>query len=192
MVIDETTDIANSSGPEHSVSDCTIRQGDALAVLRTLRAEKAKSMTRNRRTVWVIATEPYSEAPCHLPDALIGSCIMAGTSQRGRCPRCSTPWRKVFLETSGGRSIEYHRKRGSADSQTRTRKMPASVRARPQAGEPHDNPFPGAQDSGFGRRTALMMTTRFPEPSVGAAPPAWWRSVSVDSSSASSPTQATS
>ena len=48
---------------------------------------------RNKRTVWTVATKPYSEAHfATFPPALIEPCILAGTSERGVCPECGMPW----------------------------------------------------------------------------------------------------
>ncbi|QXM18675.1 adenine-specific methyltransferase [Methanoculleus virus Blf4] len=51
---------------------------------------------RNRRTVWEIATQPMPEAHfATFPEALVEPCIKAGTSERGACPVCGAPWRRV-------------------------------------------------------------------------------------------------
>jgi len=51
---------------------------------------------RNRRTVWTIATEPYSGAHfATYPTALVEPCIKAGTSEKGACPKCGKPWERV-------------------------------------------------------------------------------------------------
>ncbi len=51
---------------------------------------------RNRRTVWHIATAPYSGAHfATYPPALVEPCIKAGTSERGVCPECGAPWERV-------------------------------------------------------------------------------------------------
>ncbi len=51
---------------------------------------------RNRRTVWEIPTQPTPEAHfATFPDALVEPCIKAGTSERGACPECGAPWRRV-------------------------------------------------------------------------------------------------
>ncbi len=48
---------------------------------------------RNKRTVWTVATKPYSEAHfATFPPALIEPCILAGTSEKGYCPECGKPW----------------------------------------------------------------------------------------------------
>jgi DNA modification methylase len=51
---------------------------------------------RNLRTVWNIATAPY--AGSHFatwPPALVERMVKAGTSERGVCPECGKPWRRV-------------------------------------------------------------------------------------------------
>jgi len=57
---------------------------------------------RNRRTVWEIATQPTPEAHfATFPEALVEPCIKAGTSERGCCPECGAPWRRI-VESGGG------------------------------------------------------------------------------------------
>jgi DNA modification methylase len=57
---------------------------------------------RNRRTVWEIATQPYAEAHfATFPEALVEPCVLAGTSERGVCAGCGSPWERV-VEKSGG------------------------------------------------------------------------------------------
>jgi DNA modification methylase len=49
--------------------------------------------TRNRRSVWTVATRPYKGAHfATFPPALIEPCILAGTSERGHCPKCGARW----------------------------------------------------------------------------------------------------
>lgn len=51
---------------------------------------------RNRRSVWTIATQAYSEAHfATFPGKLVEPCILAGTSQKGHCPGCGGRWRRV-------------------------------------------------------------------------------------------------
>ena len=51
---------------------------------------------RNLRTVWNIATQPYSGAHfATWPAALVETMVKAGTSERGVCPTCGAPWRRV-------------------------------------------------------------------------------------------------
>ena len=50
---------------------------------------------RNLRTVWTIATAPYSGAHfATFPPALVERCIRAGTSERGACPVCGKQWER--------------------------------------------------------------------------------------------------
>jgi DNA modification methylase len=56
---------------------------------------------RNRRTVWEIATQPTPEAHfATFPEALVEPCIKAGTSERGCCPVCGSPWERVIEKES--------------------------------------------------------------------------------------------
>jgi DNA modification methylase len=51
---------------------------------------------RNRRSVWTITTESYSEAHfATFPTALVEPCIAAGTSERGHCSACGKGWQRV-------------------------------------------------------------------------------------------------
>src|SRR3990167_5455393 len=50
---------------------------------------------RNLRTVWTIATVPYSGAHfATFPPALVERCIRAGTSEQGACPVCGKQWER--------------------------------------------------------------------------------------------------
>lgn len=52
--------------------------------------------SRNRRTVWEIATQPYPEAHfATFPEALVEPCVQAGTSEVGVCAVCGAPWRRM-------------------------------------------------------------------------------------------------
>lgn len=51
---------------------------------------------RNRRTVWTVATRPYSGAHfATFPPDLVEPCIKAGSSEGGVCGGCGRPWRRV-------------------------------------------------------------------------------------------------
>lgn len=52
-----------------------------------------RGLGRNKRDVWTIATEPFSDAHfATMPTRLVEPCILAGTSERGVCPTCGAPW----------------------------------------------------------------------------------------------------
>jgi len=87
---------------------------------------------RNKRSVWHIATQSSSEAHfATFPEALVEPCIKAGTSERGACPKCGAPWRRVVeiersdvprynSKSAGRRDCNY----GDSDSTTlRARKI---------------------------------------------------------------------
>ncbi len=55
---------------------------------------------RNRRTVWTIATQPYSGAHfATFPEKLVEPMIRAGTSEHGVCPECGAAWKRVTKKT---------------------------------------------------------------------------------------------
>jgi DNA modification methylase len=62
-----------------------------------------ESWRRNRRSVWEVASEPFSGAHfATFPRKLIEPMILAGTSEKGCCPKCRTPWVRVVSKTSSG------------------------------------------------------------------------------------------
>lgn len=66
------------------------------------RNEGEDTGSRNKRSVWTIATQPYPEAHfATFPEKLVEPCILAGTSERGCCPECGAPWARV-VEGKGG------------------------------------------------------------------------------------------
>tara|TARA_R100001594_G_C4027629_1_gene260578 strand:- start:388 stop:1536 length:1149 start_codon:yes stop_codon:yes gene_type:complete len=51
---------------------------------------------RNKRSVWEINTHPYPGAHfATYPEKLVEPCILAGTSEKGVCAKCSKPWVKL-------------------------------------------------------------------------------------------------
>jgi len=52
----------------------------------------------NRRTVWMIPTQPYPGAHfATFAPALVQPCVLAGTSAKGVCPVCGKGWTKVMI-----------------------------------------------------------------------------------------------
>ena len=77
------------------------RQGEHRPSLPELQFKEAKQASasrpsRNLRSVWTIATQPYPGAhfAC-FPEKLVEPCILAGTSEWGCCPDCGAPWERV-------------------------------------------------------------------------------------------------
>jgi len=59
------------------------------------------SAGRNLRNVWTINPQPFSGAHyATFPEALVEPCIKAGTSERGQCPDCGSPWVRVIERTA--------------------------------------------------------------------------------------------
>jgi len=55
---------------------------------------------RNKRSVWEITTQPYSEAHfATYPEKLVEPCILAGTPEKGVCAECKNPWEREILLT---------------------------------------------------------------------------------------------
>lgn len=60
---------------------------------------------RNCRSVWTIPTQPFPGAHfATFPEALVTPCIKAGTSEKGCCPECGSPWERMT-------DISYHQHR---------------------------------------------------------------------------------
>lgn len=60
----------------------------------------APTTTRNQRNVWHLGPEPYSEAHfATFPSEIPRRAIKAGTSERGCCPACGAPWRRIVEKT---------------------------------------------------------------------------------------------
>ncbi len=56
---------------------------------------------RNLRTVWNVATQPYSGAHfATWPPALVERMVKAGTSERGVCPTCGAPHKRIIEKSA--------------------------------------------------------------------------------------------
>lgn len=59
---------------------------------------------RNKRSVWTIASQPFSGSHfATMPPELAETCIRAGSSEKGQCPHCGAPWARTMVHT--GRKI---------------------------------------------------------------------------------------
>jgi len=109
---------------------------------------------RNRRTVWTIATQPFSAAHfATFPTKLVEPMIKAGTSEKGCCPECGAPWERVTEKTKYTPPIAANGERFVDETRgDKTRKLSGSdynkqVKAtttgwRPTCDHDHD-PIPG-------------------------------------------------
>jgi len=54
---------------------------------------------RNKRTVWNINIQPFPDAHFAVfPESLVVPCIKAGTSEKGCCPKCGAPLKRVKIK----------------------------------------------------------------------------------------------
>ncbi len=100
---------------------------------------------RNRRTVWEITTHPMPEAHfATFPEALVEPCIKAGTSERGACPECGAPWRRVTeREEDAGLARSAGGKADEQPETDRAKRLGQRRNAARAAGGNHTNPFGG-------------------------------------------------
>ena len=57
----------------------------------------AGDIKRNKRTVWTVSVANFPSAHfATFPEKLIEPCILAGTSEKGCCPKCLSPWKKII------------------------------------------------------------------------------------------------
>jgi DNA modification methylase len=58
--------------------------------------ERWSPESRNKRDVWTVATQPCAEAHfATFSPKLIEPMILAGTSEKGCCPKCGKPWERI-------------------------------------------------------------------------------------------------
>jgi DNA modification methylase len=70
---------------------------------------------RNQRNVWHLGPEPYSEAHfATFPTEIPRRAIKAGTSEKGACPECGAPWKRV---ATGGAFAQLDRRNPPSDWQ---------------------------------------------------------------------------
>jgi hypothetical protein len=66
---------------------------------------------RNKRTIWEIATSPFpGEHFATFPKRLVEPCVLAGTSEKGCCPKCGASWKRIVRK--GEPDLEWRRKSG--------------------------------------------------------------------------------
>lgn len=65
-------------------------------------AWRQASRDRDATDVWAIGTKGYKEAHFAVfPESLVKPCIEAGTSERGCCPECGSPYARVKVDKCG-------------------------------------------------------------------------------------------
>lgn len=126
------------SGAHGSVHRSGREKGRAVRSGNKERKTGEEGMTRNKRSVWSIATEPFPEAHfATFPTGLVEPCILAGTSERGCCAQCAAPWERVTSQayynpgnraTNGPRSVaNRHLEHGSTGFEQRLEKKTSTL-----------------------------------------------------------------
>lgn len=63
----------------------------------------------NLKSVWPIPTQPFPEAHfATFPEALVETCVRAGTSDAGACSVCGTPWVREVRAVGGTIGHDWH------------------------------------------------------------------------------------
>lgn len=97
----------------------------------------------------VLSTEAFKGSHfATMPRRLVEPCLKASTSQAGACGKCGAAWARVTERTSVVPQ-DYGGKHLGSDKQASGRRMLANVRARREAGQDHDNPFPAPTTVGW-------------------------------------------
>lgn len=120
--------------------------------------------TRNQRNVWHLGPEPYREAHFAVfPSEIPRRSIMAGTSEKGCCPKCFAPWvrmterpepvsRKVNGRTPNGQTKQGSISKERVDVFPPTRTIGWEASCKCNAGEPIPctvlDPFGGSGTTG--------------------------------------------
>ena len=108
---------------------------------------------RNIRSVWTVPTQPYREAHfATFPEKLVEPCIKAGTSEKGCCPTCGSPWKPVLEHQKHALASKNDagpgQRVGVSNAEWRTehrqstgQRMSENTRSARDAGGAHDQPF---------------------------------------------------
>lgn len=140
-------------------------------------AVKDVAFARNRRDVWSIPSQPFSEAhyACY-PEDLVEPCILAGTSQYGCCAECSAPYRRLVEKQTYGDwhgnqdlkkdGVNRNHANGSKwrkmQEQDSARRMIDNVQSARDAGGDHDQPFLPPKTIGWERSCECSTDDRVP------------------------------
>jgi DNA modification methylase len=103
-----------------------------------------ETTTRNLRDVWTVTTDGFPDAHfATFPPAIVVPCIKAGTSEKGACVECGSPWRREVEASGGSVGRGWHDHRD--DKMRGQRKPPTPGYTR------HDRGFSPSCDCGGGR-----------------------------------------
>lgn len=157
-MVRERTPAGATNKPNPSASNVRSKQNPSFA-----EAVHRLVSTRNKRSVWTVASAPYKGAHyATFPPNLIKPCILAGTSAKGACALCGAPWVRL-VEKLPVEKAEYNGKY-SKDDHRGNNLQKALLTARAQGGD-HDNPFPPPKTIGWAQGCQCISAPA-PVPSV--------------------------
>ncbi len=88
------------SGAGFATSGSYHDHSDDLIVGQRIGSPGCHPLGRNKRTVWTVPSRSFPGAHfATFPPDLIVPCILAGTSDKGCCPECGAPWKRVTDKT---------------------------------------------------------------------------------------------
>jgi DNA modification methylase len=83
--------------------------GDGLVMADAYQSVYGNPAGRNLWNYWLLGPEPYAAAHfATFPTAIPDRCIRAGTSERGVCPQCGAPWKRVVVTSGGSIGAAWH------------------------------------------------------------------------------------
>jgi len=118
---------------------------------RTFDYKESCSNGRNKRSVWTVATQPYSGAHfAAFPQKLVEPCLLAGCP-REVCSKCGAPVERV-VEKEKIEVEEWKPANGKSrdlDKNFSTTRLRGNLQRYRDTGRDHDNPFPSRITTGF-------------------------------------------
>ncbi len=96
------TAVGQSPGNTTHKGQAAFEEGDVHMRTKSGLAAMVAFARHNKRSVWTIAVEAFSEAHFAVfPTKLVEPCILAGTSEFGCCALCGAPWTRVVKRDIG-------------------------------------------------------------------------------------------
>lgn len=104
--------VGDTPGNTTHKQQTAFEQGDDRMRTKAGLTEMAAFARHNKRSVWTIAVEAFSDAHfATFPTKLVEPCILAGTSEHGCCEKCGAPWTRMVK-----RSVDFRSGSGRAGS----------------------------------------------------------------------------
>jgi DNA modification methylase len=107
---------------------------------------------RNKRSVWTVSAKPYKGAHFAVfPMDLIEPCVLAGTSEKGCCPMCGTPWERETVREGDVpmTARREHLAKASTDPERRLNKAGGTAKSTLGAGTGGDVPLASTRTVGW-------------------------------------------